>query len=104
MHLGKLGSVIMNSFWLDKRVFLTGHTGFKGSWLSIWLSSRGANVKGYSLAPGSSSNLFEIAGVDELVSTEINDVRNYSALLSSMQEHSPDIVIHMAAQPLVRES
>jgi len=104
MRRGKLGSAIMNSFWLDKRVFLTGHTGFKGSWLSIWLSSRGANVKGYSLAPSSNNNLFEIAGVDELVSTEINDVRNYSALLSSMQEHSPDIVIHMAAQPLVRES
>ena len=94
----------MNSFWVDKRVFLTGHTGFKGSWLSIWLTSMGANVKGYSLTPNTSTNLFEIAGVDELLSTEINDVRNYSALLSSMQEHSPDIVFHMVAQPLVRMS
>lgn len=98
------GSMINSEFWKDKKVFLTGHTGFKGSWLSIWLNSMGAVVKGYGLKPETKPNLFTIAGVGGLVESEINDIRDYSALCSSILEFSPDIVFHMAAQPLVRAS
>ena len=98
------GSMIHSEFWKGKRVFLTGHTGFKGSWLSTWLNSMGAVVKGYSLKPVTSPNLFEIADIERLVESDINDIRDYSALRSSILKFSPDIVFHMAAQPLVRAS
>ncbi|MNO35594.1 CDP-glucose 4,6-dehydratase [compost metagenome] len=92
-------------FWGGKKVFLTGHTGFKGSWLSLWLSSMGAQVIGYSLRPTTQPNLFELLKVDELISKSIiADIRDRETLQSAMQETQPDIVIHMAAQPLVRES
>jgi CDP-glucose 4,6-dehydratase len=97
-------SMINSEFWKGKKVFLTGHTGFKGSWLSIWLNSLGAIVKGYALKPAATPNLFEIAGIKGLVETDINDISDYFALCSSILEFSPDIVIHMAAQPLVRAS
>lgn len=96
--------MINSEFWKGKKVFLTGHTGFKGSWLSIWLYSMGAIVKGYALKPATVPSLFEIAGINDLVESEINDIRDYPALCSSILEFSPDIVFHMAAQPLVRES
>lgn len=96
--------MINSEFWKGKKVFLTGHTGFKGSWLSIWLHSLGAVVKGYALDPSTTPSLYEIAGVDSLVESDIKDIRDYSALSSSILEFSPDIVFHMAAQPLVRES
>ena len=96
--------MLNSEFWKGKKVFLTGHTGFKGSWLSIWLNSMGAVVKGYALKPANNLNLFSIAGVENLVASDINDIRDYSALCLSILEFSPDIVFHMAAQPLVRAS
>jgi len=106
MRHGNYGEYYMLSsdFWKGKRVFLTGHTGFKGSWTAIWLNSMGAIVKGYALNPPTSPNLFDVARVSGLIESEINDVRNYSALSDSILNFSPDIVFHMAAQPLVRVS
>ena len=92
------------SFWYKKRVFLTGHSGFKGSWLSLWLKSMKAVVKGYSLSPVSYPNLFEIARCSQVVFSTIADIRNLNVLKNSLQEFNPDIVIHMAAQSLVRLS
>ena len=92
------------TFWNGKKVFLTGHTGFKGSWLSLWLSSLNAEVKGYSLEPPTSPALFEEARIKELVESEIGDIRDYKNLQKSIHEFQPDILIHMAAQPLVRLS
>jgi len=92
------------SFWSDKRVFLTGHTGFKGAWLSLWLQSMGAVVKGYSLEPNTTPNLFTEAGVAENMETEIGDIRNEAQIAESMTVFNPDVLIHMAAQPLVRLS
>jgi len=93
-----------SSFWKNKKVFITGHTGFKGSWMSIWLNMLGANVKGYSLQPPSKPSLFEEANVSLLLNSEINDIRNFNNLNKSIQEFSPEIIFHMAAQPLVRAS
>ncbi len=87
-----------------KRVFLTGHTGFSGSWASIWLNSIGAHVYGYSLAPESSPNLFDKANVGELVAGSIADIRNFEELHKQMSVFKPDLVLHLAAQPLVRKS
>jgi len=95
----------MNSaFWQGKRVFLTGHTGFKGSWLSLWLQQLGAEVTGYALAPNTTPSLFEEAHVADGMHSILGDVRDLAALTRAMQNSRPDIVIHMAAQPLVRYS
>ena len=91
-------------FWKGKKVFLTGHTGFKGSWLSIWLKSMGSVVKGYSLEPNTSPNLFTEAKVASEMDSEIGDIRNLEKISNSMSQFDPDILIHMAAQPLVRLS
>ena len=91
-------------FWKGKRVFLTGHTGFKGSWLSLWLQSMGATVKGYSLAPQTNPNLFDIASVAQNMESQFGDIRELNELTASMQTFEPEILIHMAAQPLVRLS
>jgi len=91
-------------FWQGKKVFLTGHTGFKGSWLCLWLTSLGAEVTGYALEPPTTPSLYELARVDELVTSIIADVRDLERLKSEMVNASPDVVIHMAAQPLVRDS
>lgn len=96
--------MINPEFWEGKRVFLTGHTGFKGSWLSIWLNSMGAIVKGYSLKPKDNLNLFTIARINDLVESDINDIRDFAELSASILSFSPDIVFHMAAQPIVRAS
>jgi len=96
--------MIDSSFWNGKKVFLTGHTGFKGSWLSIWLHDLGAKVTGYALDPPTNPSLFELAGVDQLVDSVIADVRDLERLKAEMVRAEPDIVIHMAAQPLVRDS
>ena len=93
---------IDKNFWTGKRVFLTGHTGFKGSWLSLWLSSMGADVKGYSLEPPTLPSLFIEAKVSEKIHSEIGDIRNLSQLKKSVTSFNPDILFHMAAQPLVR--
>jgi len=98
------GMVMNPSFWNGKRVFLTGHTGFKGGWLSLWLSSLGAKVTGYSLAPETQPNLFTSARVAETVHSVIGDIRDATHLQNAMSDARPEVVIHMAAQPLVRDS
>jgi CDP-glucose 4,6-dehydratase len=97
-------TTIDKDFWRGRRVFLTGHTGFKGSWLSLWLSSLGAEVKGYALNPPTSPSLFNEAKVNSLVDSQIADIRDQDTLHESMTRFNPDILIHMAAQPLVRYS
>ena len=93
------------SFWNGKRVFLTGHTGFKGGWLSLWLASMGAKVTGYALAPNTIPSFFEVAKVaDDLEQSHIADIRDLEKLQKAMADAKPEIVIHMAAQPLVRYS
>ena len=92
------------SFWKDKRVFLTGHTGFKGSWLSLWLQSMGAIVKGYALEPPTNPSLFLEANVADNMESQIGDIRDLAVLKKSMTAFNPDLLIHMAAQPLVRLS
>jgi len=92
-------------FWKGKNVFLTGHTGFKGGWLSLWLTSMSAKVTGYSLAPNSTPSLFDVLEIDSLVEkSHIADIRDFVNMQKAMSEAKPDIVIHMAAQPLVRYS
>jgi CDP-glucose 4,6-dehydratase len=96
---------VRSVFWKDKKVFLTGHTGFKGSWLSLWLTSMGAKVTGYALAPNTTPNLFDVLTIDSLIEkSHIADIRDLATLQKAISEAKPDIVIHMAAQPLVRYS
>ena len=92
------------SFWSDKKVFLTGHTGFKGSWLSLWLQQLGAEVTGYALPPPTNPSLFDVAHVAQGMTSIIGDIRDGATLTNAMRQAAPDIVIHMAAQPLVRRS
>ncbi|MBP2636940.1 MAG: CDP-glucose 4,6-dehydratase [Firmicutes bacterium] len=96
--------MIDKSFWQGKRVFVTGHTGFKGAWLSLWLNSLDANVTGYALEPPTNPNLFELCSISESITSIIGDIRDGEKLTNIMQQAAPDIVIHMAAQPLVRDS
>jgi len=96
--------MVDKNFWNGKKVFLTGHTGFKGSWLSIWLSSLGSEVRGYSLDPQTSPSLYNEARIYSIIDSHIGDIRDQEKLYKSMIEFNPDIVIHMAAQPLVRDS
>ncbi len=91
-------------FWIGKKVFLTGHTGFKGSWLSLWLQDMGAVVKGYSLDVNTRPALFLEANVAREMDSEIGDIRDLEHLTKSMTDFDPDILIHMAAQALVRFS
>ncbi|SEK33764.1 CDP-glucose 4,6-dehydratase [Pseudomonas sp. NFIX51] len=90
-------------FWRGKRVLLTGHTGFKGSWLTLWLHSLGAEVSGFSLDPATEPSLFELARVAEGINDQRGDLRDLGALLELIAEIQPEIVLHLAAQPLVRE-
>lgn len=91
-------------FWAGKSVLLTGHTGFKGSWLSLWLQSLGAKVVGYALQPPTNPSLFATANVAEGMTSIEGDVRDLSALTNVFEKYQPEIVIHMAAQALVRRS
>jgi CDP-glucose 4,6-dehydratase len=94
-----------SEFWRGKCIFLTGHTGFKGSWLSIWLQSLGAQVHGLALEPPSTPNLFTVAQVEVGMATHtVGDIRDLNTVQKAMQAAQPDIIIHMAAQPLVRLS
>jgi len=99
-------SVEVNSdFWRGKRVFLTGHTGFKGGWLSLWLQAMGAEVHGYALTPPTETNLFTVAEVGKgMASSQIADIRDAGRLCQAMQAARPEIIFHLAAQPLVRYS
>lgn len=92
------------SFWKNKKVLVTGHTGFKGSWLSKILTDAGAKLTGYSLAPSSEPNLFQLSGVGEKMHSVIGDIRDYERLAAVFTDTQPEIVIHMAAQPIVRDS
>jgi CDP-glucose 4,6-dehydratase len=96
--------MVNQSFWKNKKVFITGHTGFKGGWMSMWLYSMGAIVKGYSLEPLGKKSLYNIASIGDLINSEIGDIRDLSKLSNSIEDFSPDILIHMAAQPLVIKS
>lgn len=99
-----MSTTVNTAFWQGKKVFLTGHTGFKGSWLSLWLQSLGAKVKGFALEPPTTPSLFVKASVAAGIESEIGDIRDLEAIRASMASFNPDILIHMAAQPLVRLS
>lgn len=95
---------VYSDFYQGKRVLVTGHTGFKGTWLTEILTMLGAAVCGYSLNPPTDPSLFELTHMDEGIKSVIGDIRDYNHLLETFNEFKPEIVIHMAAQPLVRES
>ena len=90
--------------WQGRRVLLTGHTGFKGSWLALWLSRLGAKVRGYSLDPCTEPNMFTLASVGSTVEDVRGDIRDYPKLENSVRDFAPEVVFHMAAQPIVRRS
>ncbi len=92
------------AFWRGRRVFLTGHTGFKGSWLSLWLKDMGAEVQGYALPPAAEPSLWQVAQLANLVPGEMADIRDGQQLADAVIRFRPEIVLHLAAQPLVRES
>ncbi|MBV9772383.1 MAG: CDP-glucose 4,6-dehydratase [Gemmatimonadetes bacterium] len=92
------------SFWAGKRVLVTGHTGFKGSWLALWLQALGAEVTGYSLAPPSTPSLFQLADVAGGMKSVEGDVRDLERLAATVRSEEPEVVVHMAAQSLVRQS
>ena len=95
---------LLGDFYKGRKVLITGHTGFKGSWLSILLTWLGADVYGYALKPHTNPSLYELAKVDQLVSSTIGDIRDYNLLLKTLTEVQPEIIIHMAAQAIVKES
>lgn len=94
---------ITPSFWREKRVFLTGHTGFKGSWLALWLQQLGAQVTGYALPPTTTPSLFELAGVAKYMHSILEDIRNPAALQQALETARPEIILHLAAQALVSD-
>jgi CDP-glucose 4,6-dehydratase len=99
---GALESMVRN--WAGRRVFVTGHTGFKGGWLAFWLHRLGASVRGYSLEPCTEPNLFTLACVNSLVEDARGDIRDYAKLEECVRDFAPEVVFHMAAQPIVRRS
>jgi CDP-glucose 4,6-dehydratase len=96
--------LLNRAFWKGRRVLLTGHTGFKGSWLSLWLDSLGASVTGYALDPPTQPNLFELARVARCIRSIRGDIRDFPQLKATIAECRPEVVIHMAAQSVVRRS
>jgi CDP-glucose 4,6-dehydratase len=97
-------SAPQSAFWQSKRVLLTRHTGFKGSWLSLWLLELGAVVTGFSLPPETDPNLFSQLGLQSRLDHRLGDIRDASVVAETVQEVQPDVVLHLAAQPLVRRS
>ncbi|MBP7832487.1 MAG: CDP-glucose 4,6-dehydratase [Candidatus Levybacteria bacterium] len=95
---------ITHSFWKNKKVLVTGHTGFKGGWLSLWLKQLGADVIGLSLEPNTKPNLFEEAKVADGMTSIIGDITDLKTVLNVFEKHNPEIIFHLAAQPLVRQS
>ncbi len=96
--------ILFNNVFEGKTVLVTGHTGFKGSWLSIWLRELGANVIGYALEPYTANDIFVVAGVGKKIASNIGDIRDFDHLKGFFLKYHPEIVFHMAAQPLVRLS
>lgn len=96
--------MLLDNFYYEKKVFVTGHTGFKGSWLCKMLVNAGAQVTGYSLSPPTSPSLFEIAGIVNEIHSVIGDIRDFASLKRAFDEAQPEIVLHLAAQPIVRDS
>lgn len=92
------------AFWQGRRVLLTGHTGFKGAWLSLWLQSMGARVTGFSIDVPTTPSLFELARVGEGMESIVGDIRDHAAIAAALRSAEPEVVIHMAAQSLVRRS
>lgn len=99
-----LVSVMTSEFWNNRPVFLTGHTGFKGTWMSLWLQQMGADLTGYALAPDTEPSMFDVVQADQGMNSIIADVRDLETLKAAMHQAQPEVVIHMAAQPLVRDS
>lgn len=96
---------IDHAFWRNRSVFLTGHTGFKGGWLALWLSHMGAKVYGYSLGPPTRPSFYEVTNLHRRITqSTISDIRDLESLKKSLNQAKPSVVFHMAAQPLVRES
>src|SRR5208283_1194715 len=93
---------VNRSFWRGRRVLLTGHTGFKGSWLSLWLNSLGADATGYALDPPTQPSLFEQAKVAARIRSVQGDIRDFSRLKAAIAECRPEIILHLAAQSVVR--
>jgi CDP-glucose 4,6-dehydratase len=102
--LEELGMTLNAEFWRNKRVLVTGHTGFKGGWLTLWLQQLGAQVTGIALAPAIQPNLFEAAGIAKGIASHFCDVRDSAALSEIIRQAEPELVFHLAAQPLVRAS
>ena len=97
-------TVLLNDFYRGKKVFVTGHTGFKGSWLCKMLANAGAEVTGYSLDAPTEPSLFKIAGIENDIHSVIGDIRDFASLKKAVDEAQPEIVLHLAAQPIVRDS
>ena len=93
-----------SNFWKNKRVLITGHTGFKGSWLSLWLNKLGADITGLSLSPMGDKNLYSLLKLNKKVNSNYVDIRDFNAVNSLIKKTKPEIIFHLAAQPLVRAS
>jgi len=96
--------MVNKEFWKGKKVLITGHTGFKGSWLCMLLKNMGAEISGYALEPPTNPSLFELCNIEAFVKSTISDIRDFDSLLKKIDTDKPEIIIHMAAQPLVRLS
>ena len=94
----------ISQFYRNKKVLITGHTGFKGSWLTIWLKSMGAEICGFSLAPPETDNFFNLSGIEKSILSLTGDIRDFDAINNAVKDFTPDIIIHLAAQALVKQS
>jgi len=95
---------LFNNFFKNKKVLVTGHTGFKGSWLSIWLNELGADVTGYALDPKTGQDNFVVSNLSEKINDVRGDIRDFDKIMKVINNYQPEVIFHLAAQPLVRES